>query len=175
MRSYFRFLPLLLFFTTGCFCFQSLSALSLTGKNSPEINNEEQKTQTSGKEKYENRANLPGDDSLSGKWVLEKIDGKPVEMPLSKDNPYMEIELGDSTISGYGGCNRFHGRAKLEEKKLLTKQIISTKMLCLDTQHIEDSFLGTLSAGRLEFSIEDSVLTLSNSKIHLTFKKAEKN
>ena len=47
----------------------------------------------------------PGITELRGEWVLESIEGRPID---SKSRIYFEI--GEETISGYDGCNSFGGK-----------------------------------------------------------------
>jgi heat shock protein HslJ/uncharacterized membrane protein len=104
-------------------------------------------------------------------WILEKISGIPVVIPEGRQYPRMEIDLAGNSISGYGGCNRFHGRAKLVDGRLVTEDIASTKMACLDTQEIESMFLATLSGKTLEFNIDGPTLTLRDGKTELQFSR----
>ncbi len=122
---------------------------------------------------YRGCGGFTGDYRLNERWVLKKIDGDTLEIPDSRDAPYMEINLLEETVSGYGGCNRFHGSASLENGKVTLSKIMSTKMYCFDTQEIEDRFLGTISDRSFEFSLDNSSLVLKNGSARLTFRKAE--
>ncbi len=110
---------------------------------------------------------------LNDIWVLEKIDGKPVEIPESRKMPNMEVDLAGRTISGYGGCNRYHGRAELVNNLLVTGSLMSTKMACIDTQDIENKFFSALSGKTLKFSIDEDVLTVTDGETELVFKRLE--
>ena len=110
---------------------------------------------------------------LNDIWVLEKIDGKPVDIPESRNKPDMTIDLAGMTIYGYGGCNRYHGRAELVNNTLVTGNIMSTKMACIDTQEIENRFLKTISSQTLEFGIDETGLTMTDGETELFFSRAE--
>ena len=110
---------------------------------------------------------------LNDIWVLEKIDGKPVEIPQSRQKPTMKVDLAGRTVSGYGGCNRYHGRAELVNNVLVTGNILSTRMACIDTQEIENRFLKTISSQSLEFEIDDKGLHMTDGETELFFSRAE--
>ncbi|MFO7924055.1 MAG: META domain-containing protein [Bacteroidales bacterium] len=110
---------------------------------------------------------------LNDIWVLEKIDGVAIDIPESKRRPTMEVDLAGRTISGYGGCNRYNGRAELVNNLLVTGNILSTKMACLDTQEIEDRFLKTISSQTLEFAIDDKGMQMTGGETELFFIRAE--
>ena len=110
---------------------------------------------------------------LNDIWVLEKIDGEPVDIPESRKKPNMEVDLAGRTISGYGGCNRYQGRAELVNNVLVTGNIMSTKMACIDTQEIEDRFLKTISSQTLEFVIDEEGMRMTDGETELFFSRAE--
>ena len=110
---------------------------------------------------------------LNDIWVLEKIDGEAVDIPESRRKPTMEVDLAGKTVFGFGGCNRYHGRAELVGDKLVTGNIISTKMYCLDTQEVENQFLRTITGKSLDFSIEEETLHLDDGDTVLTFRRAD--
>jgi heat shock protein HslJ len=110
---------------------------------------------------------------LNDIWVLEKIDGHPVDIPQSRQKPTMKVDLAGRTVFGYGGCNRYHGRAELVNNVLVTGNILSTKMACIDTQEIETIFLKTISSRTLEFEIDDEGMRMTDGKTELFFSRAE--
>ncbi len=110
---------------------------------------------------------------LNDIWVLEKIDGEPVDIPQSRQKPTMKIDLAGRTVLGYGGCNRYHGRAELVNNVLVTGNILSTKMACIDTQEIENRFLKTISSQTLEFEIDDEGMRMTDGETELFFSRAE--
>lgn len=122
---------------------------------------------------YRGCGSFTGNYRLNGRWILKKANGEPIEMPDSRDAPYMEINLLEETVSGYGGCNRFHGRAFLENGRITVSKIISTKMYCFDTQEIEDMFLDAITDRSFQFSFDNCCLFLSEGSNRLTFNKAE--
>ena len=85
----------------------------------------------------------------------------------------MKVDLAGRTVFGYGGCNRYHGRAELVNNVLVTGNILSTKMACIDTQEIETIFLKTISSQTLEFEIDDEGMRMTDGKTELFFSRAE--
>jgi heat shock protein HslJ len=76
---------------------------------------------------------------------------------------------------GKGICNNFTGNFAINGKKkiICNENIISTKMLCKDTESIENEFFATLK--KVDgYEIDDDVLYLKSQKITvLTFTKIE--
>ena len=114
-----------------------------------------------------------GNYRLNDIWTLEKINGEPIDIPDSSQYPTLEIDLANKVIFGYGGCNRFHGRGELVSNNLVTGNLLSTKMACPDTQDIEDRFLKTLTGKRLNFTISDDTMVMTDGKTELFFKRAD--
>ncbi len=110
---------------------------------------------------------------LNDKWILKKINGKQIEIPGSREHPQLEVDLAGKMIFGYGGCNRFHGRAELVNNNLVTGSIASTKIACPDTQDIENTFLHTLSEKTMEFRISDDTLVMTDGETELLFSRSE--
>ncbi len=110
---------------------------------------------------------------LNDIWTLQEIDGKPLDIPGTREKPFLEIDLVNKVIYGYGGCNKFHGRAELVNNILVTGSILSTKMACLDTQHIEDRFLRVISAKSLRFEINGNVMHMTDGETELHFRRAK--
>ncbi len=109
---------------------------------------------------------------LNDIWILKKIDSDPIDIPDSRKYPRLEVDLSGKTITGYGGCNKFHGRAELVNNNLVTGNIISTRMACIDTQEIENRFLETLSGKTLEFSIIEDTMKMTDGETELIFRRA---
>jgi heat shock protein HslJ/uncharacterized membrane protein len=121
--------------------------------------------------KFEGCGEYLGNYRLNDIWALEKINDRPVNMPPASKPALLQIDLARRTISGFGGCNNFSGNAELTNNRLVTGQIISTKMACTDTRHIEERFLRTISGKTLDFSIENSTLIMGDGITKLTFSK----
>jgi heat shock protein HslJ len=80
--------------------------------------------------------------SLSGKWMIESIEGKPV---IANSPAYMEFSE-DNRISGNASCNRFFGNYTLTGSKMTIGEAGSTRMMCAGPfSEQENRFLSTLS------------------------------
>ena len=55
--------------------------------------------------------------NLQGRWVLESINGKPVE---SENEIYFEIE--GTIITGFDGCNNFGGKLDVPASLRMTQR-----------------------------------------------------
>lgn len=113
--------------------------------------------------------NYTGSWRLNDIWQLDMINGKKISIPGNWQLPSLEIDIEGKTISGYGGCNQFHGRAELVNDRLVTGNIRSTKMACPDVQEIENLFLRTISGKVLSFASSGSTLVISDLQNELKF------
>ena len=97
-------------------------------------------------------------------WIL----AAPIEMP---DDIDVTIAFADGMVSGYAGCNRFHGSYRLEADEFSMGPIASTRMACDDdAMELERTVLDRL--GRTDsISIADDVLVMfdSNGDVLLEF------
>jgi heat shock protein HslJ/uncharacterized membrane protein len=123
--------------------------------------------------KFEGCGQYMGNYRLNDIWSLERINDKPIDLPQSQKPPSLHIDLPGESVFGYGGCNQFHGSASLVNNRLVTGHIVSTKIACAVTQHIEERFFRTISGKTLDFSIEDSKLILGDGMTKLTFVRAD--
>lgn len=123
--------------------------------------------------RFEGCGEYLGPYRLNDIWKLEEINDVPLTIPEAREHPVIHINLSGKKIYGYGGCNRFHGRAELVNNRLVTGAIASTKKACLDTQAIEERFLSTISGKTLDFEIDNSTLILGDGMTKLTFRRAD--
>ena len=123
--------------------------------------------------KFEGCGEYIGSYRLNDIWILEKINDEPVDFPDSGKHPTLRVDLAGERISGHGGCNQFNGNAELVNNRLVTGQIVSTRMACPDVQSTENRYLETLSEKTLDFSLENSTLILGDGITKLTFRRAD--
>jgi putative lipoprotein len=64
--------------------------------------------------------------SPAGKWLAEDLLGGGV---IDRLKTTLEIAT-DGTVSGHGGCNRYHGRVSLTGESMSFSPLASTKMAC---------------------------------------------
>lgn len=88
---------------------------------------------------------------LSGRWTLTLLRG--AALPEEASVPTLEIDLGNKSVSGFGGCNRYTAYiAKHDDTTLELGGIGATRMACLEDQVEAPYFeaLGAVAQYRLE-------------------------
>lgn len=65
-------------------------------------------------------------------WLLSEIDGKKVHNPLKKENSiHFLLEDKENTISGFSGCNAFHGTfSESKDNGIHFSGLVSTRAAC---------------------------------------------
>ncbi len=97
-------------------------------------------------------------DLAGPSWVLTSWDGDPAR-PVALDLD------ADGRLSGFSGCNRFTGSARLEGDRLvLDGPMATTRMACLDSaaSAMEQRILALLESGPVVRFDGAGRLTLSN-------------
>jgi putative lipoprotein len=90
-------------------------------------------------------ADAPADGPY-GNWRVETVAGRAVSADAK-----LSIEIGaDGVVSGSGGCNRFHGSAKIAEGGALSfGPTASTRMMCEpEVSELEAGFFKSLEGVR---------------------------
>jgi heat shock protein HslJ len=102
-------------------------------------------------------------------WELKTMNSIDIQVKCT-----MRINPNGQFV-GKGICNNFTGNFAINGKKkiICNENIISTKMLCKDTESIENEFFATLK--KVDgYEIDDDVLYLKSQKITvLTFTKID--
>jgi heat shock protein HslJ len=95
--------------------------------------------------------------TLNNKWMLIELNEEQIDSPTL---PTMELNIIDNKVSGNGGCNNYHGGARVKGKKLLfDENMISTRMMCGNSA-MEDAFFKLLTGGKFNYKISNNRLTL---------------
>lgn len=105
------------------------------------------------------------------KWVLEKLDGKPLQMKENGNKVYIHFNDTEKRADGMAGCNRFFGGYELDGKTLKFSQMGSTRMACPDME-VESAFFKMLE-NTDRFEIKDHKLLLMNRNQVLAEFKSE--
>lgn len=92
------------------------------------------------------------------KWVLEKMDGKPLQMKENGNKVYIHFNDTEKRADGMAGCNRFFGGYEMDGKTLKFSQMGSTRMACPDME-VESAFFKMLESTD-RFEIKDHKLLL---------------
>lgn len=93
------------------------------------------------------------------KWVLQQLNGSNVEMPAGSETPYMQLNMNEKKLDGFGGCNKFFGNFFLDGNKVNISELSSTKKLCAQTSKIENDLMMALRNSE-EYNLKDGVLSL---------------
>jgi heat shock protein HslJ/DNA-binding protein len=115
-----------------------------------------------------------GSPQLFDIWVLTDINDETLHTEMfRKQTPYMEINLREKTIAGFGGCNDFSGELSFSYKKMEVGPIAATKIYCAEESKIEKEFFTILNAEPVIYVKKENRLILENSAGSLIFKKVD--
>jgi heat shock protein HslJ len=115
-----------------------------------------------------------GSPKLFDIWVLMAINNEPLDSDVFRIQlPFMEINLRDKRIMGFGGCNEFNGSISFVYKKIVFGPIASTRKYCNDISEYEEKLFGLLNGGALNYSFRENILILESTQGSLTFKKVD--
>lgn len=107
-------------------------------------------------------------------WVLTNINETTLKPEMfRKQMPFMEINLKEKTITGFGGCNEFSGQLSFSYKKMEVGPIAATKIYCAEESKVETAFFNILNASPVTYIKKENHLILENSSGSLTFKKVD--
>jgi heat shock protein HslJ len=94
-------------------------------------------------------------------WILIAMDEKPYK-PNDVAKPVtLTLQSDGNRITGFGGCNAFSGSYHLNGDSIQFT-ILSTKMYCNETMHVEDYLFKALT--KTTYSIEGDFLTVKNTE-----------
>lgn len=77
-------------------------------------------------------------------WVLQTLKGKAVEVPDGVTAPWMQVDVPQGKLSGFGGCNDMFGSVKAEASEMRINGLGSTKKMCEATSAQENAFFDVL-------------------------------
>lgn len=105
-----------------------------------------------------------GSASPAGKWLAEDILGGGV---IDRLQTTLEI-AADGTVSGYGGCNRFRGKATVEGNRISFGPLAGTRMACtpaaMDQEHKFHQALSAVKSFRVQPRERKLILLDSDGK-----------
>lgn len=110
------------------------------------------------------------------KWVLTELNGMAVVFSNREaEKPWLAIQVEESRVYGYGGCNNYHGAITIQDgNKLKFSEMASTKMYCNETMETEQQlFDAYLKVER--FRIVDKMLELldDQNRVLAVFRQKE--
>lgn len=119
-----------------------------------------------------NAAGASAEQLQHHRFVLESVDGKPLTLS-DKSGRQPEIDFGEKMHISGAMCNRFTGQGELNNG-VLTAQLASTRMMCVDPQlNALDNLFGQMLAAGAHVSVANDKLTLKNPQHTLVYKRAE--
>lgn len=95
-------------------------------------------------------------------WTLIRVADSPVRSGPGQRDPHLILRRQDHRVSGFTGCNQMSGAYTLDGQALTFRQMISTRMACLDTMDTEAAFTAALQQVRA-WSIAGDRLMLSDA------------
>ena len=84
-------------------------------------------------------------DLVNTYWKLTRLRNDAVIVGDKQREPHLVLRSQDRRLSGSGGCNRLMGSYELDGDKLTFGKMAATRMACLDSMDIEQSFLDALA------------------------------
>ncbi len=108
---------------------------------------------------------------VGSKWVLQTLNGAPVDQALGERTPYLQLAEGEQ-FTGQGGCNQLFGSFSIEGTVLRFGQVGATKMFCQDTKDLEGKFTAALRATD-SFVMDGDVLRLMQAGRELAVLRAQ--
>lgn len=99
---------------------------------------------------------------LPGKWELNKVNGKEVEVG-DGTKPYIEFKPNEKFLVGHGGCNKISGIFTIDGPKLVMNDIVSEKASCPQLE-FENRVINFISLKSLTFNMKsDDELVIHGS------------
>ncbi|MBK9273546.1 MAG: META domain-containing protein [Flavobacteriales bacterium] len=108
---------------------------------------------------------------VGSKWVLQTLNGAPIDQSLGERTPYLQLAEGDK-VSGMGGCNQLFGSFTVDGTALKFGELGATKMYCQDTMELEGKFTSALRATG-GYSLDGDVLRLMQGDRELAVLRAQ--
>lgn len=110
-------------------------------------------------------AQKPTTDITGKKWKLTELNGKPIELKNSKNNPYFKLNMDGMRYEGHAGCNGLGGTFEIKQDVMRIKfnQGMSTMMACEDLD-IENQFTKAILAAD-NYSVNGNTLTLNKARM----------
>ncbi|GAA4405712.1 hypothetical protein GCM10023187_24390 [Nibrella viscosa] len=114
---------------------------------------------------------LRAENRLNDTWVLESFKGQRLRPELFSERqlPYLAINVKDSRLEGYAGCNHIRGKVQTEADQVQFEPVPATRKACTST--FESDFLNALRSATLYRVGKNRLTLLSNGQYVMTFRK----
>lgn len=115
-----------------------------------------------------------GDVRLYNLWTLTHLNQEKVDRSLfTKQPPFMEINLKNGSISGFGGCNDFNGQLSFDYKTFTVDALMSTKKYCGDNSKIENELFKILRGKQIHYTFKNNIVIFESPEGNVTFQKID--
>lgn len=134
------------------------------------------KVKESGKEAstFKSCGKYTGDKHLYNIWTLVELNGKKIDRSaFTKQPPFMDLNLKDAMVTGFGGCNEFSGEVKFGYDKITLGPLVATRMYCGDDSKVESELFEVLNKGFLVYSVDTNKLVLETRGASAVFFKVD--
>ncbi|PWN62128.1 META domain-containing protein [Chryseobacterium oncorhynchi] len=111
-------------------------------------------------------AQKPATTDITGKtWKLTELNGQPIKLKNSKNNPSFKLNMDGMRYEGHAGCNGLGGTFEIKPEIMRIKfnQGMSTMMACEDLD-IENQFTKAILAAD-NYSVNGNTLTLNKARM----------
>ncbi|GAA4466073.1 hypothetical protein GCM10023189_47670 [Nibrella saemangeumensis] len=114
---------------------------------------------------------LRAESRLNDTWVLESFKGQRLRPELFSERrlPYLAINVKDSRLEGYAGCNQIGGKVQTDADQVQFEPVTSTRKAC--ASKFESDFLNALRSATLYRVGKNRLTLLSNGQYVMTFRK----
>ena len=98
-------------------------------------------------------------------WKLISLQGKAIQMAENQEREQYFILRSDGTLTGFAGCNQFHGRFELRDGDRIrfNKNLATTRKACPNGDIDENDFLNVFKVTD-NYSINGDTLHLNVGK-----------
>ncbi|PSV38392.1 heat-shock protein HslJ [Photobacterium sp. GB-27] len=110
--------------------------------------------------------------ALPSTWAVMAIDGHSEPVDALPKKP--ELVIDKNLTVTYHGCNTLKGTLTLTGQNLLTKNLASTRKMCIQNeQAIVDGFVKRMLTGPSDYLVNQNTLIISSERHTVTFKKVK--
>jgi heat shock protein HslJ len=125
-------------------------------------------------EQYTSCGKYTGDKRLYNIWTLVELNGEQIDRSaFTKQPPFMDLNLKDATVNGFGGCNEFSGQLSFGYDKITLGPLLATRMYCGEDSKVESLLFELLNKGFLVYSVDNKKLVLETRGVSAVFYKVD--
>ncbi|KPA53232.1 heat-shock protein HslJ [Photobacterium leiognathi subsp. mandapamensis] len=110
--------------------------------------------------------------ALPSTWAVSAIDGHTQPVDALPAKPELVIDQNFNVT--YQGCNTLTGKLTLTGNDLLTKNLASTRKMCIQNEQATvDGFVKKMLTGPSDYLVNQNTLIISSDRHTVTFKKVK--